>query len=223
MKIDANKDWKISKKEAKRYFEGLGQQINLNSLWSDEDKNDDGYISWEEFTGPKGSEGPPKNPKPQQKKQAAKQQQREQSAQADDIATLFQNIDVDNDGKISRAELENAFKAAGQEMTEELWEDFDPDGDGYVLFEEFVGKQAAKQQQQRSQSGQANDIATLFQNIDVDNDGKISRAELEDTFKAAGQEMTEEFWEESDPDGDGYVLFEEFVGSGKRAGKGGEL
>ena len=136
VKIDDNKDWKISKDEAKRYFEGLGQPIVIESLWEDEDKDGDGYISWEEFTGPKGNEGPPQKQK--QQKQQQHQQQSEQT-QPNDIATFFQGIDADEDGKISKAELANTFKAMGQEMTEEFWAESDPDGDGYVLFEEFMG------------------------------------------------------------------------------------
>lgn len=47
-KIDKNKDWKLSKGEVRRYFEGQGQAINVDALWSDEDKNDDGFVSWDE-------------------------------------------------------------------------------------------------------------------------------------------------------------------------------
>jgi len=40
-----------------------------------------------------------------------------------------------------------------------------------------------------------------------------------------GQEMPEEFWAESDPDGDGFVTYEEFIGSddNKKAGSKEEL
>jgi len=135
VKIDSNKDWKISKGEAKRYFEGLGQAINLDSLWKEEDKDGDGYIQWEEFSGPKGNEEPPKK----QTQQQQQQPQQTESERINDIATIFQNIDIDKDGKISRAELTDAFKALGQEMTDGFWKESDPDGDGYVLFEEFIG------------------------------------------------------------------------------------
>ena len=136
-KIDTNKDWRITREEAKHYFEGLGQLIDLDSLWKDEDKNGDGHISWEEFSGPKGSEGPP----PPQQKQRQKQQQtqQQQTEPANNIATLFENIDTDKDGKISKEELQNMFKALGQEMPEDFWRESDPDGDGYVSFEDFVG------------------------------------------------------------------------------------
>jgi Ca2+-binding EF-hand superfamily protein len=38
-----------------------------------------------------------------------------------------------------------------------------------------------------------------------------------------GGEMTEEFWDEADPDGDGYVTYEEFTGSSSsKASESGE-
>lgn len=135
VKIDANKDWKISRSEAKKYFEGLGQAINLDSLWKDEDKDNDGYISWEEFTGPKGGEGPPQKQEQQKRKTKQSQQQQQQN----EIVQLIQSLDADGDGKISKDELASIFRANGQEMTEDFWLESDPDGDGFVTFEEFLG------------------------------------------------------------------------------------
>ena len=56
------------------------------------------------------------------------------------------------------------------------------------------------------------ELRSVFQNIDTDKDGKLSKEELGNMFLALGQPMPPGFWEESDPDGDGYILFEEFVG-----------
>jgi len=59
--------------------------------------------------------------------------------------------------------------------------------------------------------------------MDTDKDGKLSKVELAVFFKAIGEDMTEDFWAQSDPDGDGYVLFEEFVGANDQTGNGEEL
>lgn len=48
-KIDTNKDWKISRGEARQYFEGLGQELNYDALWEEEDKDNDGYIRCDDF------------------------------------------------------------------------------------------------------------------------------------------------------------------------------
>jgi Ca2+-binding EF-hand superfamily protein len=157
VKIDGNHDWLISVDEAKAYFDSLGQAIDLEGLWKEEDKDHDGFISWEEFTGPKGGEGPPSDAAKKQGRQKARaatdtmtkpkkqeqtkvnNQQTQTAKRRDDMGTLLRSIDTDNDGKISKIELANTFRSLGQEMTEEFWRESDPDGDGYVSFEEFVG------------------------------------------------------------------------------------
>lgn len=137
--IDSNKDWEISIDEAREYFEKLGQMVNLDTLWNDEDTNGDGYISWEEFKGPKGSSPPPKVP-PKQKKKAKQQQLHQQSKQgANNIASVAQRMDTDKDGLISKAELAAVFDEAGSKMTEEFWAESDPDGDGFITYDEFLG------------------------------------------------------------------------------------
>ena len=161
-KIDTNHDWLISVEEARMYFDALGQAINLDGLWKEEDIDHDGYISWMEFTGPKGTEGPPpprdssttqQEDRRRRRRQEEKQEEERHvnqhttqttttvaSGKGDgDIATLLQSIDTDDDGKISKIELATIFRSLGQEMTEEFWRESDPDGDGYVSYEEFVG------------------------------------------------------------------------------------
>lgn len=127
--IDSNKDWEISIDEAREYFETLNQMVNLDTLWNDEDTNGDGYISWEEFKGPKGSDPPPKIPHQQQSKQGAT-----------NIASITHRMDTDKDGLISKAELAAVFEEAGwSKMTEEFWAESDPDGDGFITYDEFLG------------------------------------------------------------------------------------
>lgn len=144
--IDSNKDWEISIDEAREYFETLGQMVNLDTLWNDEDTNGDGYISWEEFKGPKGSDPPPKIPHKQKKKDKLSQRsqinsnQQQQSKQgATNIASITHRMDTDKDGLISKAELAAVFEEAGSKMTEEFWAESDPDGDGFITYDEFLG------------------------------------------------------------------------------------
>mmetsp|Transcript_1468 Transcript_1468/g.1977 ORF Transcript_1468/g.1977 Transcript_1468/m.1977 type:complete len:336 (-) Transcript_1468:63-1070(-) len=134
-KIDANGDWKLSRQEAKTYFEKDGKQINIDALWKDEDKDGDGFISWEEFTGPKGGEGPPAKKPTQERKQSKDPQQ----AHIDSMIQIFVSIDTNQDAKISKEELGKMFESLGQEMTEDFWIESDLDMDGYVSLEEFVG------------------------------------------------------------------------------------
>ncbi|KAL9191109.1 hypothetical protein ACHAXT_000815 [Thalassiosira profunda] len=133
-KIDANGDWEISREEAEEYFEKQGQAINLDNLWKDEDKDGDGFISWQEFSGPKGSEGPPPK-QPQQQQQASHLEQ---------MANLFENVDKNKDQLLSKAELAEMFRQLGSEMDDNFWEESDPDGDGHITFDEFVGKKTER-------------------------------------------------------------------------------
>jgi FK506-binding protein 14 len=128
--IDTNKDWKISKSEAKYYFESKSQNIDIDALFNAEDADHDGYVSWEEFSGPKGTEGPPST--------RQRQQQQEPNA-LEQVAAIFQQIDIDHDGKISKEELAATFQALGEEMTDEFWTESDTNGDGFVSIQEFVG------------------------------------------------------------------------------------
>lgn len=146
--IDTNNDGKLSKEEAKLYFESKGQMIDIDALFKAEDLNDDGYVSWEEFNGPKG-DGPPdivlqQQRQKMQEEQAAQgraQQQQQQQAQdaQQQVVEIFQQMDADGDSKISKEELAAAFAAMGSEMTEKFWEESDKDQSGFVEFQEFVG------------------------------------------------------------------------------------
>jgi len=55
--IDLNGDGALDKAEIDAYFEKMGHPVP-EELWASEDKNGDGKISWEEFSGPKGTEPP---------------------------------------------------------------------------------------------------------------------------------------------------------------------
>lgn len=133
VKIDANEDGRLSKKEAREYFEKMGQAIELDALWKEEDKDGNGYISWEEFSGRKG-DGPPQK---QQQQQRQRQQARPDPRK--EVAATFHAMDTDKDGRINKSELGEAFKAMGSEMTDEFWRESDGNGDGYISFTEFVG------------------------------------------------------------------------------------
>lgn len=49
-----------------------------------------------------------------------------------------------------------------------------------------------------------------YNNIDTDKDGKLSRQEIEAFYSAWGQEnaVPDEFWQELDRDGDGFISME---------------
>jgi len=57
--IDANKDSKLTKEEVAGWFKKeQGAESIPEGLWEEEDADKDGFITWAEFNGPKGSEPP---------------------------------------------------------------------------------------------------------------------------------------------------------------------
>jgi len=55
--LDTDGDGKLSKEEVEAFFVKQGG-TTPDGLWRDEDKNGDGFVSWEEFSGPKGKSPP---------------------------------------------------------------------------------------------------------------------------------------------------------------------
>jgi len=58
--LDTDKDAKLTKEEVLEFFKKQGKEELPEGLWEKEDKDGDGFISWDEFGGPKGS-APPKD------------------------------------------------------------------------------------------------------------------------------------------------------------------
>ena len=54
--IDTDEDNKLSVEEIEAYFKGMDKEMP-EGLMESEDKDADGFVSWEEFSGPKG-DGP---------------------------------------------------------------------------------------------------------------------------------------------------------------------
>jgi FK506-binding protein 14 len=57
--IDTDEDGTLNVDEIALYFKSKGMEVP-EGLWPSEDKDGDGIISWDEFTGPKGDQDPAK-------------------------------------------------------------------------------------------------------------------------------------------------------------------
>jgi FK506-binding protein 14 len=55
--IDTNEDGKLDEAEIAAFFDAMGQPVP-DGLWDHEDQDKDGFISWQEFGGPKGDSDP---------------------------------------------------------------------------------------------------------------------------------------------------------------------
>lgn len=117
-------------------------------------------------------------------------------------------MDRNGDGKISKKEYKGYLKRLGIQTTKGV-DDFDPDGDGSISFEEM-----------RSQTSGATGSGTFEGNplnVDTDEDEKLSREELEVFWVNLGYDFTEvekdALMLEYDGDSDGIISEAEFVTS----------
>ena len=97
---------------------------------------------------------------------------------------MWQQLDTDGDGVITRQETEARHQA--------LFAEADVDGDGKLNFDEMQEYQELRRQAYRE---------ARFKALDADGDGAISEAEL--------TQRSERFWAHLDADGDGAVTPEE--------------
>jgi len=58
VELDTDKDKKLSEEELLAYFKKQGQDALPEGLMDEEDKDKDGFVSWDEFGGPKGDAEP---------------------------------------------------------------------------------------------------------------------------------------------------------------------
>ncbi|KAM0981128.1 hypothetical protein ACFX2A_014496 [Malus domestica] len=132
------------------------------------------------------------------------------------VAQAFKLIDRDNDGVVSRKELEALLYQLGndppsQEEATLMLSEVDRDGNGLIILEALL-----------NQVGPVfgldadSELRDAFEVFDTDNDGKISAEELLRFFTSIGDEgcTLEEcrrMIDGVDKDGDGFVCFEEFV------------
>jgi hypothetical protein len=103
-------------------------------------------------------------------------------------------------GKPEVAEAERALRL---EMAKKMIADFD-----YLPLPAIPGGQAAPKGKGKAKSEASADRAPLFRKLDVDRDGKLSRAEFGIGRSAAD---AAEWFARRDADGDGFVSREEFL------------
>ncbi|CAD8190994.1 unnamed protein product [Paramecium octaurelia] len=131
-----------------------------------------------------------------------------------DLLEIFQEIDKNGDGTVSKDELYQAYlkihkgdKLAAETVVEELFPQLDANGSGIVDFSEFI---TATINKEKSLSRQR--IEQSFKLFDLDGNGLITKQELNELFD---EEIDEEMWQEildqCDNDNDGMINLNEFI------------
>ncbi|XP_071079016.1 uncharacterized protein [Haliotis cracherodii] len=126
----------------------------------------------------------------------------------------FRLFDKDGDGTIDAKELGTVMRSLGQnpndEELQEILEEVDADGNGYIDFEEFLGMMAKKMQSRDSEE----EIKEAFKVFDKESKGYLTSDELRHIMTTMGEKLTHEdvddMIREADLDGDGKIDYLEF-------------
>ena len=141
--------------------------------------------------------------------------------QAHDAVKLFNQIDKNGDGKISKDELFNGLQPYKKEVSDDelrkqvdiIFNNIDSDHNGYLEYEEFVRAAIDK-----DHFLSVNFLQFAFNYFDKDHDGEITLEEVKNKFflsdknrnNAKAQEQLQKSFNEIDINGDGKLSFEEF-------------
>ena len=127
------------------------------------------------------------------------------------IKTIFQTIDIDNDGKLSLEEMKKAVTLADGmkiENLEELFKSIDTDNSGNIEYTEFISASIEKNVYLNEEK-----LKDAFKLFDADNSGKISRAEIEKVLHMdKHSKEIDAIMDKHDKNKDGEIDFEEFLG-----------
>ncbi|KAK3738734.1 hypothetical protein QZH41_018112 [Actinostola sp. cb2023] len=139
------------------------------------------------------------------------------------MRNAFSLFDGNGDGRIDLKEFEVVIRAVGFNPTDEqiqtTFKQFDSNNDGEIDFEEFVvmSRNFAGCSRQKLEDN----LRQAFRVFDRNGDGYISADELRYALTNVGEKLTpseaEEFISMLDRDGDGKLVYEEFVVIAKKS------
>jgi len=128
--LDTSGDGKLSKEEILTYYRATLEMPD--DFWKNEDKNKDGVISWDEFSGPKGKAPPTVVITTAGAKSVSK------GTDGDTTKNLFAELDTSQDGELSKEEIEKYHRGT-LEISKDFWESQDKNMDGFLSLHELEG------------------------------------------------------------------------------------
>lgn len=138
--------------------------------------------------------------------------------QFEEIVSTFYLIDSNEDGRLSKKELNDAAFLIGlNPTTKELdawWKEADINGDGFISLDEYAKVMTSNFV---SIDIERERMKAAFNLLDRNNDGRISLSEFRVVMMYNNNEMTEEkveeLFKEVDSSGKGYLDYEDFINS----------
>jgi calcium-dependent protein kinase len=134
------------------------------------------------------------------------------SEEIKNIKKAFKELDVNQDGAISKEELLVGYKklygAEAEEMVERIFKEVDVNNDGTIEFTEWLAASIDKKTLLSDEK-----LSAAFKMFDKDGSGTISASELKQVI-GVGKNIPAEIWDaiigEVDDDGSKTIDFEEF-------------
>jgi len=128
----------------------------------------------------------------------------------DDLKAIFHEFDLNGDGYIQKNELRAVMEKMGQSPTEDeldaMFNAADQDRDGNIDFREFLTIARA--------NPLSLSLKAVFEELDVDGDGHITKSELRIAFQRMGHSLTDQeiksIYKHVDTNNDGKINFQEF-------------
>jgi calcium-dependent protein kinase len=138
------------------------------------------------------------------------------SEEIDELRSIFEKLDENQDGKLSKEELLKGYSEFSDTFSievEKILENCDIDGNGYLEYSEFL---TATINRQMTLSRER--LKAAFKSYDQDGNGKITLNEFSSTFRGTGieEDLIKELIQEADKNNDGEIDFEEFEAYIKR-------
>merc|ERR1712241_235022 len=135
-----------------------------------------------------------------------------------DIKAAFKRLDANGDGQICRDEMRNGMRLGDSDL-DIVFALGDLDGDGEVSLAEFIRvmspSTATALARFRNTFMTIEDVVSAFRIIDSNNDGSLSKAELESGMNSFGKKFTgkeiESVFALADVNSDGEINYAEFV------------
>eukprot|EP01080_Neovahlkampfia_damariscottae_P003519 gene3519-6166_t len=116
--------------------------------------------------------------------------------QIKEFKDLFKFFDKDEDGKISKLDLETVMKEVGLRPTSnqirEMMEECDPTATGYIPFNEFLAVLASKLRN----TSRSEHLLQAFQSFDPEGKGYIPASELKKNLMSWGNPLNDNEWKE---------------------------